>query len=616
MKIPCTVGILTKNSGKSLERALESVKDFDEIIICDGGSDDDTLEIAKRFDAKIIPQDAHFLGEDGYVLDFSGVRNQTLHAAHNEWYFYIDSDEYASTELVEAIRKKITDRRDGAFFVSRRYLLDGEEITCATTYPNRSMRFFSKASVTGFRKIVHERPALREGVLGEDISGKLLVPIENDRENVRRRNDRYIEMEVRRKGRVGVVRFIGYSWWHLRVSLIYILKLVHNFIFCRGKRMPLSMELDRHWYHLRLMAAIWKARKCVYPPTVLFLINKWKTGGSEHVFLQEFEALRSEGIETLFGSIYAGDTPPGIEKSRFFAPVFASLFDVFAYIRLVRMLGEYNVTHVVSTLEHANIVARIACVLAPWTKIVIIESGMADRKPLRYRMLDLVLNWRTKVVAAGSEGVKESLLTYQSMYAERIKILRNGVSVPTTLPAHEEPKMFTMLAVGSLRKEKAFDVLLAAFALFRKTQKGKLMIAGKGPLEFELKSRAKELGVTEDVEFLGQVSHEEVIPLYRKAHCFVLSSSSEGNPTVVMEAMAQGTPVISTKVSGVGDYIEDGVSGILVPVGSDELLAHAMMKIHDDKRLRKLLSEGGYRAAKEKLSFERHMEVLKSLLGI
>ena len=84
--IPCTVGILTKNSGLSLRRTLESVKDFLEIIICDGGSTDDTIAIAREYGARIVPQNKEFLDTDGYIQDFSAVRNQTLAAATFDWY--------------------------------------------------------------------------------------------------------------------------------------------------------------------------------------------------------------------------------------------------------------------------------------------------------------------------------------------------------------------------------------------------------------------------------------------------------------------------------------------------------------------------------------------------
>jgi glycosyltransferase involved in cell wall biosynthesis len=122
-KIPATLTVLTKNSGKTLEKALESAKDFDDIIVCDGGSTDNTLDIARRFGANIISQDKALL-ENGKIFDYAGVRNQTFDAAKHNWIFWLDSDEFASYELVAAIQKDHC-RARGDW---RRSLLDKQKI--------------------------------------------------------------------------------------------------------------------------------------------------------------------------------------------------------------------------------------------------------------------------------------------------------------------------------------------------------------------------------------------------------------------------------------------------------------------------------------------------------
>ena len=616
-KIPCTVGILTKNSVATLERTLESVKDFSEIIICDGGSADATLAIARKYGARIMAQDKDFLDSEGYINNFSGVRNQTLEAASNDWYLFVDSDEYVSPELVASIRDIVATRHDGAFNVFRRYVLRGREVNCASSYPNRSMRFFSKRSVIGFRKIVHERPVLREGVAAEDLTGKLLVPVEEDRSKVWIRNDRYIALEVKRKGRIGLFKFLGYVRGEMRASAIYLIHLVHGYLFCSGVRLPLSMELGRHLYPLKFFIALWRARNFNYPPNVLFLINKWKTGGAEHVSLQEFEAFKRDGIAVSFATVYGGELPLSVDKIERITPSFKNLYDILAYVRLLRQIGDHGITHIVATLEHAIIIARVAAIFAPRVRVIIVESGMADRKPLRYKLLDILLNWRTSAIIAGSSGVLRSL-GYQPMYTHHMYVLLNGVVVPVSLPIREEPNRFTALAVGSFRKEKAFDILLDAFAdfLHQSGTDAELLLVGKGTLESALKKQAASLHISDNVRFLGQLPHDEVISAYAKAHCFVLSSISEGNPTVVMEALAQGIAVIATRVSGVEDYITDEESGLLVPIGKKEALARAMMRLYEDSMFRKKIAEGGYRCAKEKLSFERHTEGFKRILRI
>lgn len=615
--IPCTVGILTKNSAATLPRALESVKKFAEIIICDGGSTDATLEIAGKYGAKIIPQNKDFLDDDGYIKDFSGVRNQSLTAATYEWYLFVDSDEYASPELVEAIREVIASRRDGAFNVFRRYVLRGEEVECAASYPNRSMRFFSRRSVERFRKIVHERPQLRDGVLPQDLKGPLFVPMGEDMERVWKRNERYIALEVKRKGRVGFFKFLGYARWEMRSSLGYTIRLVRNYMFCRGRRLPLSIELARYKYPFTLLAALWRARKAKYPPNVLFFINKWKTGGAEHVFLQELLALRDSGVSVRYGAAYGDIVPTGVDARHGVFPHFRNLLDVGAYVRLISEVGAGGITHVFATLEHASIIARVAGMFMPRVRIVISEPGMADRKPFRYKLLDIMLNVRTNAIVAVSSGVQKSLLRYQALHRRKMTVLSNGVAVPERLPERREDPRFTVLGVGSLRREKGFENLIEAFSGFlnRTGADAELVIAGKGILQEGLQQHVSALGLTERVRLIGELSHEEVYDWYRTAGCFVLSSISEGNPNVVLEALSQGTPVIATAVSGAEDIVEDGVSGLLVPPGSARALSEALERLYADPSLREQLGRNAFERAKQ-FSFDAHMQGLREILRI
>lgn len=158
-KIPCSVGILTRNSAVTLRRALESVRDFDDIIVCDGGSTDDTLAIAESFGAMVIQQDPSFQKEDGTLKDYAGVRNQCLDTARHPWFLYIDSDECATAELVSDIRNIVTTNvpEHLIYQISPRIVLDGRVIEHSSNYPGWQKRFFNVTTGARFRKAVHER---------------------------------------------------------------------------------------------------------------------------------------------------------------------------------------------------------------------------------------------------------------------------------------------------------------------------------------------------------------------------------------------------------------------------------------------------------------------------
>ncbi len=256
-KIPATLAILTKNNGKTLSRALESAKDFDDIIICDGGSTDDTLAIAAWYGARVIPQDKEFLDESGRIFDYAGVRNQTLGAARYDWYFFLDSDEYCGEDLVAAMKEVISKRTEGVFWVDRKYVINGVVIERAATYPNRQMRFFSKTSVNRFVKKVHERIELKEGVRPEILGGTMYIPFEPDLLAIRRKWDYQIAVEVAQKGDVSLLQYLEFVFEAAKVSALWGFRLIRNTLFSRGTKMPFRFEMERHRFHLKLLQALW-----------------------------------------------------------------------------------------------------------------------------------------------------------------------------------------------------------------------------------------------------------------------------------------------------------------------------------------------------------------------
>lgn len=262
-KVPCSIGILTFNNEKTIRRALESVKDFKEIIVCDGGSTDGTLDIVREYGADIIKQDKAFLGEDGRIADFSAIRNQMFNKATESWFAYLDSDEYFSKELVEDFRKVIESATEGAYFSPRRYVWKDKEIDCSTTYPNWSMRLISRSSTNGFIKRVHERYKLNAGVVPQYLTGVVYVPLGDGRGPNRSKGDYYIRLQIVEtlsSGKKFSKVFLRTLYRSSAVSVLYALRYIRNLFLCRGVRMPFSFEFERHWYHARLILALWRAR--------------------------------------------------------------------------------------------------------------------------------------------------------------------------------------------------------------------------------------------------------------------------------------------------------------------------------------------------------------------
>ena len=140
---------------------------------------------------------------------------------------------------------------------------------------------------------------------------------------------------------------------------------------------------------------------------------------------------------------------------------------------------------------------------------------------------------------------------------------------------------------GRLGPQKALGMALEAVAAVPDVT---LVIAGDGPDRAALERQARELGLETRVRFLGSVSREQVLRLFRAADASVLSSAWENFPHTVVEALAVGCPVIATAVGGVPEVIREGENGLLVPANDVPALAAAIRRFFDDAALRQRLA--------------------------
>ena len=133
-----------------------------------------------------------------------------------------------------------------------------------------------------------------------------------------------------------------------------------------------------------------------------------------------------------------------------------------------------------------------------------------------------------------------------------------------------------------------------------------MVVLGKGPEEKKIKLLAHKLGLSDNILFLG--FQKNPYKYIKKAEVFVLSSFHEGFGNVIVEAMACGTPVVSTNcMSGPREIIENGENGILFPVADQKALAEAVLKVLNNPSLSYKLSEQGKKRA-EYFSIEKSVK--------
>ena len=172
-----------------------------------------------------------------------------------------------------------------------------------------------------------------------------------------------------------------------------------------------------------------------------------------------------------------------------------------------------------------------------------------------------------------------------------------------------------MLVVARLIERKGIAFLIEALpVILKEDDRVRLTIIGEGNLEEKLKSLAKRQGVADKVTFMGFREHNRMPKYYNKAQLFILPSKNEGMSNTILEAMACGLPIITTRTGGTGELIKG--NGILVPVEDSQAIARAVLKIMAEPQSRKKMAEKSRQIALEfswRKQAMKYVDIYKSL---
>jgi glycosyltransferase involved in cell wall biosynthesis len=258
---------------------------------------------------------------------------------------------------------------------------------------------------------------------------------------------------------------------------------------------------------------------------------------------------------------------------------------------LARYLSREQPRALVSSLSHANIAAVASRALTSAnTRLIVVEHNTVSvvRSDLRRNAALPALVRRAypraDAVVGVSEGVASDLISNLGVAAAKVSVIPNPVvdhslieaaGQPTDHPWFADNSVPVFVAAGRLTAQKDFPTLLRAFRMLRETRVAHLMILGEGEERAKLETMVTEMNLTDDVVLPGFV--ENPYALMSRAAAFVLSSRWEGLPTVLIEALACGCPVVSTDCpSGPREILDGGKYGALVAVGDPATLCDAM----------------------------------------
>jgi len=345
------------------------------------------------------------------------------------------------------------------------------------------------------------------------------------------------------------------------------------------------------------------------PRRVLFFLSRLDGGGAEMHLVRVANALDRARFLPEFAVVFPGGTyekllSPDIpvhavsELVKLKSSTVRKALSVPSLAALIRRRkpdiicsgnDDTNIAAVLATKLSFSGAKTVLTVQAPPSIVHKLTGRVA--KGVMLPLIKAVFPQATQVVSI-SKGVDRDLTTLVPKLRNRTKVIYNAcldarmdtIEVGPT-PSRREGEPFKLIACGRLVDQKGFEYLLDAVPLIRAQVPLTLTILGEGPLRPKLEARIRELGLQGIVTMPGFV--ENPFQLMAKADAFVLSSVFEGLGMVLVEAMACGTAVISTRCPyGPEEIVDDGKSGLLVPVRDPSAMADAVVRIARDDDLR------------------------------
>ena len=239
-------------------------------------------------------------------------------------------------------------------------------------------------------------------------------------------------------------------------------------------------------------------------------------------------------------------------------------------------------------------------------------------KPFEISLGELISAARA-VVTVSDFGVRFLQEKYPDR-ATKMQRVYNGIELGRFQRADFSAPFPVIVSIGRLIEKKGFHDLIEACRLLR--ERGvefRCEIIGEGPLESALREQITALGLTSMVALTGPLPQREVIDRLAHSAVFVLPCVAEAGggmdnlPTVVMEAMAAGLPVVSTRVGGVPEMVRDGSTGFLVSEHDLASLAEAIGRLLADRPFARSLGEAGRRRAAELFAIDKSARDLSAL---
>jgi len=317
-------------------------------------------------------------------------------------------------------------------------------------------------------------------------------------------------------------------------------------------------------------------------------------GGAEHIIAHLANGMAARGCEVdvvllVAAGVYLGALSPEVRVVDLHSRRTAT-----GVWPLVRYLRRRRPDVVLSAHAHSSVASLLARRLARVATTCVVPTVQTSHskaaalcKGLRDRLVRASLGWShswADAIVACSGGVADDFVHVSGLPRDRVRVIYNPIVTPQLKEMAAQPvdhpwfapgQPEVVLGVGRFSAPKDFPTVVKAFALLRKKRDLRLTILGEGTERSSLERLVADLGLTQHVSLPGFAQNP--FGYLDKAAVFVFSSLWEGLPTVLVEALALGVPIVATDCDcGPREILQGGRYGRLVPVGDAEAMARAL----------------------------------------
>lgn len=611
-----SVCLIVRDEAENIDDCLASVSWADELIVLDGGSDDDTVEIARRRGAR-VEVDTDWRGY--------GVQRRRVQAlARGDWVLMLDADERVTPALAAQIQRVLeNDDRGRAYELARLSWCFGRFIRHGGWYPDHVLRFFPRERGRSNDALVHEKIELDPGMRIEQLQGDLLHYTYRSVQHYLVKSAQYAAAWAEQRERRG--RHASLTQGILHGAGCFLRMYLLRLGLLDGRAGLLLALLSAHSTFVKY-ADLWARRQRPAPPPasgrILELCLSDGHGGLELYAARLCSLLRQRGHDcramagsnTLFSRRLTEESVPH-DTMR----VRVRKLPLIAAMRLARYLEREQIDVIHIHWSNDLPLAALAKRLCARPVRLVHSRHMHITRPKHdpyHRLLYQAIDCYVVV----SKAMREEAHRYLPLRENAIELVYLGVPAPAQV-AEEHPAGEGVLKIGQFSRiepPKGQHVLIEAVdMLHRQGLPVQARIVGHVMDEQYMASLRDEVarrGLEAHVDFPGFISSPQ--RTMSELDVVVLASENETFGLVLLEAMRCGVAVIGTRAGGVPEIVDDGHSGLLFAPNTAAELAERLRFLAENPAERHRLALAGQARANEIFSEEAHLVRIESVLMV